>query len=116
MAVEGIRQRFGHLIADAESVGGKVKEVIARAAEEINELFGSDSHPAQARIIQFLERAAHTATTSPALTGAPEQAADPTSAGQTEPAEATAPEHDTAPSPETTSTEPSDSSEGISHS
>jgi hypothetical protein len=87
MAVDGIRQRFDALVADAESIGGRVKSILAKAAEEINSLFGTDSHPAQGSIIQRLEQAAHLATTSPALqVKAPEQAADPTPAGQQQPA------------------------------
>jgi hypothetical protein len=117
MAVEGIRQRFAHLVTDAESVGGRVKDILAKAAEEIGDLFGSDSHPAQNKIIQHLEQAAHTATTSPALAVPVEQAADPTPAGQTEPAPEAASTPEAADSPpETTSTEPSGPSEGTSHS
>lgn len=105
MAVEGIKDRFAGLVADAESIGGKAKAIIAKAAEEINALFGSDSHPAQLSLIQRLEQAAHIAVSAPALQQA--ASADPTPAGQQQPAAADQPA-------ETTSVPPSTSSEGTS--
>lgn len=119
MAVEGIKQRFAGLVADAESVGGRVKAIIAKAAEEINDLFGTDNHPAQVSIIQRLEQAAHVAVSSPALQAAPqrttpEQAADPTPAGTAKPASS---DETAAGQPvDSTSTPPNDESEGTSQS
>lgn len=87
MAVGDIPDRFKHLIAEAGSIGERVKAVLERAAQEIDSLFGTDAHPAQLSIVQHLEQAAHVAVSSPALqVPAPEQAAGPTSAGTSEPA------------------------------
>jgi hypothetical protein len=89
MALGDIGDRFGHLLADAETIGGKVKDIVAKAAQEIDGLFGTDSHPAHLSIIQLLERAAQVAVSSPAL-AQPPAATDPTPAGQQEPANAAA--------------------------
>lgn len=122
MAVDNVRARFDQLVADAGTVGGKIKAILADVAETINGLFGDDSHPTQGTIISRLEQAAHVAVTSPALaiaaTDDTEQAPDPTTAGQTEEPASSSPAPDSsAPgpsSPEPTSAEQSTPSEGTS--
>ena len=120
MAVDGLHHRFSGLVADAESVGGRIKEIIAKAAEEINDLFGDDNHPAQVSIIQRLEQAAHLAVSSPALRDKPvdsEEAADPTPAGTAAvPAQDQATEETAGQPAEPTSTASSTESEGTSQS
>ena len=105
MAVEGIGERFDTLVADARTLGGQIRDKLAAVAKEINDLFGADSHPAQDRIVQFLERAAHVAVGTPGFSE--QEPADPTS-GQ--PAADTQP----ASSPEPTSPAPNTASEGTS--
>lgn len=120
MAVGDIRQRFAHLRAEAGSIGERVKAVLEKAAQEIDDAFGADSHPAQLSIVQHLEQAAAVAVTSPALkaptpeqdSGTEQQAAGPTSAGTPEPATDQPPQ----PTSSTSGTSSALSSEGTSSS
>jgi hypothetical protein len=122
VAVDGIRARFDALGAEVGSIGERIKDIAAKAAVEINDLFGTDGHPAQFGIIQRLEQIANLAVSTPvfrqaAPQGGGQQAADPTPAGQAEPDANHQPAETTSElSPPPTSASSAPNSEGTSQS
>lgn len=105
MGLGDIEQRWKHLVTAGGTIAERMVAILKQAALDIDELIGTDSHPAHLSIVQHLEQASGIAASAPPFQEqAPSVAPDPTVAPETSDAPAS-------PSPVTTSPSSSSGSE-----
>jgi hypothetical protein len=83
MGLNDIEDRWKHLVTAGGTIAERMVAILKQAALDIDELIGTDSHPAHLSIVQHLEQASGIAASAPVFNEpAPvSQEADPTPAG-----------------------------------
>jgi len=89
LGLNDIEDRWKHLVTAGGTIAERMVKILKQAALDIDELIGTDSHPAHLSIVQHLEQASGIAASAPVFQEqVNQQAPDPTPAADPGTAEA----------------------------